>query len=124
MSFGRHAGKPPVSGSLAAPMTNGTLSPWIVDLNSGSVTYLTSVGFTGAELVYTLPGGATGLTINAGTGRITADTFTTAEGTTTLTVRATNSTSFAEQSFDFTAEVIRRRQPIIRSYAVQRAGSW
>jgi hypothetical protein len=118
MPFGRSAGKLPVSGSLAAPSTVGSLPAWLIYENTGSEIYSSSAGFAGSELVYTLTAGATGVTIDASSGTLTADTFTTAiQSGTTLTVRATNGAGNADQNISLTVAIVRRQRPVLRSSA-------
>lgn len=128
MSFVRRSGKKPVpaTGATPAPTAVGTLTAWVVDQNSGNKTYVTSGGFNGASLTYSLFVGATGLSINPGNGLITADTFTTAiQSGTALTVRASNVSGVADQALSFTVQVVARRRPVMRQYvAVQRAATW
>jgi hypothetical protein len=126
MSYGRRAGKRPVTGSLVAPGTVGTLAAWLIFENSGSQMYAAAAGFSGAQLVFTLPAGATGVSIDAGSGVLTADTAVAAiQSGTTLTVRATNATNFAEQNLSFTVATVKRRRPVNRSSAaVYRSYSW
>ncbi len=122
----RHAGKTPPSGVLAAPAAVGTLAAWLIFENSGSQTYTTATGFSGSQLVYTLEAGAAGVSIDAGSGELTADTATTViQAGTTLTIRATNATNFADQNLSLTVATVSRRRTVIRSgAAVQRAASF
>jgi hypothetical protein len=126
MTFGHRAGKAPVSSSISAPTTVGTLADWTVDQNSGNQLYDAASGFAGSGLTFTLPVGATGLSIDGGSGVITADTATTALQTgTALTVRASNGSGNADQALSFTVAFVTRRRPVMRQYiAVQRAATW
>lgn len=91
-----------VNVALGAPALNGTLSPWTITQSTGNQTYPTSGGFIGGSLAYSLVSPPGGVTINSSTGVVTADTTVVSLGTQTLTVRATNTAGYADQSLSLT----------------------